>query len=288
MKIGIIVNYQKIRASKVLNELIDYLKQKHFTPLIEKEAAQKLGLRKFSCDTQLLIKEAQLIVALGGDGTILKAARIVKDRNIPILGINLGSLGFLTLFSYEKITNAMERFVNNECRIEKRLVLEINYQGKKFYALNDCTINMGPDCRVIELSLWSNQTFICRLVGDGVIIATPTGSTAYSLACGGPIVFPTLNVMLITPISPHILSSRPIVVPDTEKILVKLTNKNKSSAILGIDGQVHRKLKPTEEIQISKSPFSIYLVAPNDKSYYDILRTKMKWTEREDLNSNPK
>ncbi|MCS7258223.1 MAG: NAD(+)/NADH kinase [candidate division WOR-3 bacterium] len=280
MKVGLVVNYKKTNVQKILKELLSYFKTKKIVPLIEKEGAIKLGFNKYSATKLDLIKQSELILAIGGDGTLLRAAHIVKNHNIPLLGINLGSLGFLTLFSPNDALKAIESFINKECLIEKRMVLEVTLGQKKFYALNDCAINMGPSCRVIELVLLSNKSYICRLIGDGVVIATPTGSTAYSLSCGGPIIYPSLEVIVITPISPHILSGRPIVIPSTEHLVVKLVSHNED-AILTVDGQIRKKLSPESEVEIRKAQFNILLVTPSDKSYYDILRTKMKWAERE-------
>ncbi|MEO0072051.1 MAG: NAD(+)/NADH kinase [candidate division WOR-3 bacterium] len=280
MKIGIIVNYNKPSAQKTLAALIGYFKAKKIVPLVEKTGAAKLGFSKYSATKSTILKQATLIIALGGDGTLLKAAHIVKHHRIPLLGINLGSLGFLTLFTPEEAEKAIEAFLNNQCRIEKRMVLEVTLGREKFYALNDCAINMGPSCRVIELTLFSGQSYICRLVGDGVVVATPTGSTAYSLSCGGPIIFPALEVMVITPISPHILSSRSIVIPGTEHLFIKLGSHNEY-AMLTVDGQIKRRLYPNQELGITKANFDIQLVTPTGRSYYEILRTKMKWAERE-------
>ncbi len=279
MKIGLIANPQKPLAKKVVFEIIDYLKKNQITPLLEKSTAEKLKLSKYAVKEQEIVNLADLVIALGGDGTLLKTARIIKSKEIPIMGINLGGLGFLTMFSADQAKIAVADFINKNCREEERMVLAVSYKKERFFALNDCAINMGSDCRVIEIILSSDGKFICKLVADGVVTSTPTGSTAYSLAAGGPIVYPTMESILITPLSPHVLSARPLVVPSTEIITMELSERTEQ-AILTIDGQEQRNLKSNEKIILTKADYSIRLVAPKNKSYYEILRTKMKWSER--------
>ncbi|MCX7785641.1 MAG: NAD(+)/NADH kinase [candidate division WOR-3 bacterium] len=279
MKIGLIVNPEKPLAQKVIPELIDFLMENKITPLIESVSAKALKLSKFSVSDSKLIRSSQLIIALGGDGTLLRAARMVGNRKIPIMGVNLGGLGFLTEFSTNELKTAITDYLNKNYREENRMVLKVTHNKRSFYVLNDCAVNMGPDCRVIEVMLSTNHNFICKLVADGVVVATPTGSTAYSLAAGGPIVFPTMEAILITPLSPHSLSGRPLIVPATEAITLELGPKS-SKAILNLDGQTRRLLKTGEKVIFSKANYYIRLIAPKNKSYYQILRTKMKWSER--------
>ncbi len=279
MKVGLIINPQKPLAEKVVSNLIEILLEHKVTPLIEHTAARALKLNKFSASVSKLVRYTQLIIALGGDGTLLRAARMVESRNIPIMGINLGGLGFLTEFSANEVKTAITDYLNKNYREEKRMVLKATHDKQNYYILNDCAVNMGPECRVINIILFTNSTFICKLIGDGVVVATPTGSTAYSLSAGGPIVFPTLEAILITPLSPHILSGRPLIVPATETITLELGTKS-ANAILNIDGQIRRILKSGEKVTFTKADYYIRLIAPKNKSYYQILRTKMKWSER--------
>lgn len=279
MKIGLIVNPQKPLAKKVVIELIAFCKKSGVTPMLEKPVADMLKQSLYAVELKDLVGSAALLIALGGDGTLLKTARLVGSKQIPVMGINLGGLGFLTMFSAEQAKSAITDFLNKNYREEERMVLEIIYKKEKFVALNDCAVNMGPDCRVVDIILSSNNHFICKLVADGIVVATPTGSTAYSLAAGGPIVFPVMDAILITPLSPHVLSGRPLIVPSNESITLQLAEYSEP-AILTIDGQEQRRLKPNEKIAITKADYSIRLIAPKDKSYYEILRTKMKWGER--------
>lgn len=279
MKIGLIANPQKPFAKKVIVEFIDFLVKNKITPLFEKSAADAIKHTKYSAVEKAIINSSDLIIALGGDGTLLRAARLISNKSVPIMGINLGGLGFLTEFSADEVKKAMIDFLNKNCREEERMVLSVSHKRAKFYALNDCAINMGQDYRTIEVIISTDHEFICKLVADGVVIATPTGSTAYSLSAGGPIVFPTMDAILITPLSPHILSGRPLIVPSTEMITLEL-GKRSERAMLTIDGQEQREIKCGEKIVITKADYSIRLIAPKDKSYYEILRSKMKWSER--------
>ena len=281
MKIGLIVNPEKPLAKDVVNKLIKFLAKKKITPLLDKFSAQILGLVKYSATDKEIRTSADLVIALGGDGTLLRSARMVGNKKIPIMGVNLGGLGFLTMFSADQAIKAVTDYLNKKYREEERMLLSVKFKGEKFFALNDCAINMGADSRVIEIVLSQNSTFICKLVADGVVVSTPTGSTAYSLAAGGPIVFPTMDAIIITPLSPHILSARPLIAPSSHSLTLEISTRT-DQAILVIDGQERRPLKPNEKVVISKANFSIRLIAPQDKSYFEILRTKMKWNERGD------
>ncbi|MEO0083922.1 MAG: NAD(+)/NADH kinase [candidate division WOR-3 bacterium] len=284
MKIGLIVNPNKPLAKRVIAEIIALQKKLGFSVLFEKNIKFIIADLKISKDNEL-INQADVLVALGGDGTLLRAARMAKAKEIPIMGINLGGLGFLTMFSANQTKTAITNFLRNKFRLEKRMVLKALFnpkagKTKKFYALNDCAINMGPDCRIIEVMLHSNNHLICRLVADGVVFSTPTGSTAYSLAAGGPIVFPTMEAIIITPLSPHVLSARPFIMPADKTISAQISQRTKVANLL-IDGQKRLKLKFGDTVSFTKAEHTVSLVAPIDKSYYEILRTKMKWSERE-------
>jgi NAD+ kinase len=281
MKIGLIVNPQKPLAKSVVNRLIGFLVKKKITPLLEKLSAQAFNITKYSATEKEILVSANLIIALGGDGTLLRSARLVANKQIPIMGVNLGGLGFLTEFSGDEAQKAVSDFLEKNYREEERMVLKVSYKKERFYALNDCAINMGPDARVIEIILSSNQNFICKLFADGVVVATPTGSTAYSLSASGPIIYPTMEAMLITPLCPHILSARPLIVPATEAITLEL-GERAEMALLTIDGQEQRELRSGDKVILQKAAHSIRLIAPKNKSYYEILRAKMKWSERGD------
>jgi len=277
MKIGIIANLKKESALKTLDQILNYLAVKEIELLLEIDTANCLKCRHQGVTSDELINSAQLIIALGGDGTLLRAARMVGTKELPILGINLGGLGFLTVFSSDEFKPALDNFLAGKHREELRMVLAVEFGLEKFFALNDCSINMGLSCRVIEAIISTDSSYVTRIVADGVVIATPTGSTAYSLAAGGPIVFPTMEAILVTPLSPHALAARPLVLPATETLNLEL-DRNSEPAILIVDGQERREFKPGMKVSFQKAAHKVRLVAPENKSYYEILRSKMKWS----------
>jgi NAD+ kinase len=277
MEIGIIANLKKQSAPETINKLLTYLEQKEIEPLLENETASYLKCRHKGVTQTEMIKSAQLIIVLGGDGTLLRAARMVGPKETPIMGINLGGLGFLTEFSIEELKPALDDFLAGKHREESRMTLSVQFRGEEFFALNDCSINMGPSCRVIETIIYCDSNYVTRFVADGLVIATPTGSTAYSLAAGGPIIFPTMGAILITPLCPHALAARPLVLPADETITVEL-ERNSEPAILNVDGQERREFRPGEKMTCRMAAHKVRLVVPKNKTYYEILRSKMKWS----------
>ena len=277
MEIGIIANLKKQSAPETINKLLAYLEQKEIEPLLENETANCLKCRHKGVTQADMVNSAQLIIVLGGDGTLLRAARMIGTKETPIMGINLGGLGFLTEFSIEELKPALDDFLAGKHREEPRMVLSVQFRGEDFFALNDCSINMGPSCRVIETIIYCESNYVTRFVADGMVIATPTGSTAYSLAAGGPIIFPTMGAILITPLCPHALAARPLVLPADETITVEL-ERNSEPAIFIVDGQERREFRPGEKITCRKAAHKVRLVVPKNKTYYEILRSKMKWS----------
>jgi NAD+ kinase len=279
MKIGLIVNLRRAKAA-IVPSLVRHLRLKGHDVVAERHVCRMLKLGCPSASDRGLAAGSDLVVALGGDGTLLRAARLVGRRGTPIIGVNLGELGFLTEFTYLQARSAVDGFLNGECREEQRMVLEVIHGPRRYFALNDVSINMGRSCRAIEVVLSVNNTYVTRFVSDGVVIATPTGSTAYSLAAGGPIVFPTLEAILITPLCPHALSARPLVAAPEEKIGIELGRKNTEPAPLVVDGQRRGFVQPGDRVVLQKTDFKVRLITPKKRSYYQILRNKMKWGGR--------
>ncbi len=225
------------------------------------------------------INEADMIIAFGGDGTILAAAREVGARGTPILGVNLGKLGFLAELRPEEMQEAIGALLKQQYVVEDRLVLEAtlpSLPGKVFRALNDVVIDKSRMPRLIDLETHIDGAFAVSYRADGLIVSTPTGSTAYALSNGGPIVTPTSNVIGITPISPHTLSGRPLVVPDSSTIRV-VVHSDSEEVLVSIDGQVNSFLRPPIEVTIRKASHSVRLVKRVDRSYFDVLRAKLFW-----------
>jgi NAD+ kinase len=230
-------------------------------------------------DIEQLVTEVGILVAFGGDGTILNAARSVGSKGTPILGVNLGKLGFLAEFAPEEMDKAISDILAKRYIVEERLVLRASSPGigeALFHAVNDVVLDKSRSSRVIDVEMHINGLFAVTYRGDGVIISTPTGSTAYALSNGGPIVIPTSNVIGITPISPHTLNGRPLVVPDTS--LIRLIVREGSEEVLfSADGQREGLLMPPAEVFVQKAPYTLKLVKRIDRSYFDVLRAKLFW-----------
>ena len=252
-------------VARVAIELQEWFRRKKIGASLDPEAASR----------------ADLTVVVGGDGTLLAAARLLGDRQIPILAMNHGGLGFLTEVTLEEMYPAIERVLGGHFITEHRMMMDVEVSRKKkriaaFRALNDVVINKGAISRMIDLEPHVDGHYVSKFRADGLIVATPTGSTAYNLSAGGPIVFPTMDAMIVTPICSHTLTNRPIVLPPGVKIEIMLRS-DQDDVQVTIDGQVGLKLEMDDRIAIQKSTVAVKLVAPADKDYFDILRGKLKW-----------
>ncbi len=226
-------------------------------------------------------EDVDLLVVLGGDGTMIATVRIVGDREIPVLGINYGSLGYLTEFRIEEMFAALEEILAGNYELDRRVTLRVEHlRGDGVLSsnrvLNDVVINKAALARIIEIETRFNQMFVNAFRADGLIVSTPTGSTAYNLSAGGPIVFPTMNALVITPICPFTLSNRPIVMPDDAIIELQL-NTMGEEVILTLDGQVGYELQTNDIVRIRKSKTTFNLVQPHNRNYFDVLRDKLRW-----------
>lgn len=222
------------------------------------------------------------VVVLGGDGTLLGASRKYGRHGIPILGVNLGGLGFLTCITLNRLYQVIEMLLQNRLEIENRLMLETRVLRDKkeifrFQTLNDVVINKGALARIIELDVLINDEFLTTFRSDGLIISTPTGSTGYNLAAGGPILYPTISNVILTPICPFTLTNRPIILPESAVISIMMLKESEGKVSLTFDGQVGFDLIEGDKIIINKSEANIRLFKSPDQTYYEILRKKMKW-----------
>ena len=225
--------------------------------------------------------DAELAVVLGGDGTLLAAARDLDNRQIPILAINHGGLGFLTEVTLDEMYAALERVLEGEFVTDRRMMMDVkvDHDGKvigSYRALNDAVINKGILARIIELEARVNGDYFSSFRSDGLIISTPTGSTAYNLSAGGPIIYPSMSAMVVTPICSHTLTNRPIALPGEVRIGITLKSIQ-DEVHLTVDGQVGMPLNPGDRVMIEKSPVEVHLIAPSGKNYFDVLRGKLKW-----------
>jgi len=227
---------------------------------------------------------AGLVIVLGGDGTLLSAARAIGGREVPLFPVNLGGLGFLTAITIDTLFPDLERALRGEHRIGKRKLLHCDLirAGKvigEYEALNDVVITKSAIARMIDLDVHVDQMYVCRYKADGLIVATPTGSTAYSLSAGGPIVFPSVASICLTPICPHMLTNRPVIVPNTSTIRI-ISRVEGDSGFLTIDGQVGEPVQKDDEIVCRSSRHTLMLVRPPHMHFFDVLRQKLKWGER--------
>lgn len=270
--VGLIYNPEKKRACAEMMELKSFLKRKKCKVEVIPSDANKIPCIDFA-------------VTLGGDGTMLKASRLLAPGAIPVLGINMGSLGFLAETTAQEAKSVLIDIINNNYRVEERMMLDVMVQTKKKtmreFALNDCIIHSGMNGRVISIRADINDEFLADYLSDGLIIATPTGSTAYSLAASGPIVHPHLSLYVLTPICPHTLTQRPLII-STSHILTLTVDirKRQEIPIVSIDGQINYELKAGDKVIISASPNPLQLIINPKRKYFQVLREKLKWGER--------
>ena len=279
-KVGIIAKKNKTEAIEASRNLINWLKSRGVEVIVDNEFKKEVG--EFISETDL--SQAELLVVLGGDGTLLSAARLIGNSDVPILGVNLGGLGFLTAFSLNELYPVIEKILFEDYETEKRMMLTTtiirrNEVIAKYSVLNDVVINKAAIARIIDLETSIDEYYLTSFKADGLIISTPTGSTAYSMAAGGPIVFPSLHTIILTPICPHTLTNRPILVPDSVKIRVILRSKNED-VFLTFDGQVGQSLRVNDVVEIKRSERAVRLIKSPFKDYFEVLRTKLRWGER--------
>jgi len=233
------------------------------------------------CDPYLVPDSADLAVVVGGDGTLLAAARTLGDRQIPILAINHGGLGFLTEVTLHEMYPALERVFGGQFVTDHRMMIEVSVEQDGggtagFRALNDAVINKGTLARIIDLEARVDEQYVSSFRADGLIVATATGSTAYNLSAGGPIIFPTMEAIVMTPICSHTLTNRPIVLAGDVRIAITLKS-SQDEVYLSVDGQIGVPLNRGDRVHVRKSDVGVQLIAPADKNYFDVLRGKLKW-----------
>ena len=282
MKVGIIGNTTKPMIWDVVPEFLSWLRTKGVSDVLSKDLGKGIsfGITE-TCDRHRIGACCDLVVAFGGDGTMLATARAIGAQETPILGVNLGGLGFLAEVVIENLTRCMEQVLAGDYRIETRLLLEatvLNRKTKgKLFGLNDIVIDKGDFSRVIRLETYVDGEYLNTYTADGLIVSTPTGSTGYCLSTGGPILEPTLKALVVIPISPHALAARPVVIPDNRKIKIVVYTEHKR-ALLSADGQIESFLKSGDAVAIRKADHCVRLVMFQDKTFYELLRKKLKWS----------
>ena len=288
-RIGIIAKKNKPEAITIAGDLAEWLRTKKVEVYIEEEMGKLLSQTRSqhywkSIKREEIPTDIEMIVVLGGDGTLLSVARQVWNKNIPILGVNLGGLGFLTEITLDELYPVLEKVLRNDFEINEREVLNAGVirNGKRiveFIVLNDAVINKGALARIIDLETTINGEYLSTFRSDGLIISTPTGSTAYNLSAGGPIVYPSLHTIIITPICPHTLTIRPIIIPDDVKIRALLKSRDEE-VTLTLDGQQGFTLEFEDVVEVGKAEGRILLIKSPYRQYFELLREKLKWGER--------
>jgi NAD+ kinase len=280
--VGIVSKPGSDAAPALVPKLIDWLKQRGIETRLDEHTAAYVG--KTGMPREEVPEGCDLVVVLGGDGTLLSAARAIGRREITLFPVNLGGLGFLTAITIDELFPELQRALRGEHRIAKRrlLAVEVERDGEvcsSYDALNDAVLTKSALARMIDLDTHVDEQFVARYKADGLIIATPTGSTAYSLSAGGPIIFPAVPAICLTPICPHMLTNRPVLVPETSVIRV-LSYGPDESVFLTIDGQVGGPLREGDAVVCRSSHAALHLVRPPRMMFFDVLREKLKWGER--------
>lgn len=308
--IGIIANLTKNGAARVVAEVSDWLQSRGILSLVTEDCAAALSSGDYrAMDKEELIRQADGLVVFGGDGTLLNVARIPGADSVPILAVNLGSLGFLTEVTLDELYPALTKVLEGDFQLDERMMLRatlyrqneesrdaacrvstgvaLNRENEgrgtdtacrvsTSVALNDAVINKGPFSRIISLESYIDDEHVATYRADGIIVSTPSGSTAYSLSAGGPIIHPDLNAFILTPICPHTLTVRPYIVSAESRISVVIRSTH-CNIMLTIDGQEAFDLYPDSVVEIEKAPETIKLIRSRKRSYYEVLRTKLKW-----------
>jgi len=282
--VGIISKRRKEDIHAVVPQLLAWLETRKLEVYYDNETAACIPPSGRELPREELPDRVDLLIVLGGDGTLLAAARLLDSRSVPILPVNLGGLGFLTSVKLDELYPILEEVLAGRHRISERILLQaaVTRGGRvieRHRALNDAVLNKAALARIIDLDLNIDGVYVSSYRADGLIIATPTGSTAYSLAAGGPILYPVLKAFVITPICPHSLTNRPLVIPDTSKVEVDF-RAGEEPVYLTLDGQVGVELKQGDRIELTQAKNKLQLVRPTRKDYFEILRSKLKWGER--------
>lgn len=277
---GLVLNTSKKKSFSVVERVIDWFEKRDIDYLVEEEAAELIGKESKSANYDRLREEADIIILFGGDGTFLHTAHHFIGTDIPLLGINLGRLGFLTEIETDALEETLALLVRGNYEIQKRMLLNARVEREQklvtqSYALNDVVVNRGANARVVKIMLYINDEFVNSYRADGLIIATPTGSTAYSLSAGGPIINPKIRAILVTPICPHTLYVRPMVISEEENLKIIISGE-KNEMKLTADGRFNYDLVNNDQIIISASKRDVSLIKFPDRTFYTVLHEKMR------------
>jgi len=283
-KIGIVSKPKKLELSEIVPPLLKWLGERDIEVCIDKETGAIINNAELCLMRNEMASKVDLLIVLGGDGTLLATARALHGKPVPILAVNLGGLGFLTVITQEELYPTLECVLRGEYRSDRRVQLEgslirADEVITSFLALNDAVLNKGAISRILDFELRVDGQFVSSYKSDGLIVSTPTGSTAYSLAAGGPITMPSVEAFIVTPICAHTLTHRPLVVPDTANIEIAVTTL-REAAYLTVDGQVGIATHSEDRVCLKKAESYVELIQSADKDYFRILQQKLRWGER--------
>ena len=278
-RVGFVIKPHAPRIEKILQELILYFEKKKIECFFEKDAALKIQVNE-GVKREDIPAKVDLVVVLGGDGTLLSIAHLAAQNNVPVLGVNLGSLGFLTEVPLSEMYLTLDALLEgNEKIVSPRRLVEVSFKGKLYYCLNDVVINKGALARMIQCAISIDKKEIATLRADGFIISTPTGSTAYSLSAGGPIIEPYIPAIILAPICPHTLSFRPMVISSQSKVKFKLLTGGEE-VYLTLDGQRGSLMEKNDVVEVKISPIELQLISSPKRNYFDLVTEKLGWGYR--------
>ena len=283
-RVGIVAKPHQPEAQEVVRELITWLQAKDREVVLDLETAALTGTEETGVAKADVPRMADLVVVLGGDGTLLSVARLVESGEVPILGVNIGGLGFLTEITLDELYPVLGTLLAGKYRTTRRMLLHVTVQRRgeqvaDYVVLNDVVMTKAALARIVNLEVFVEQEFVTAYRADGMIVCTPTGSTAYGLSAGGPIVFSTMRALILVPICPHTLTNRPLVLPEDVSVQVILDSKDED-VYLTLDGQIGFPLQYRDLVEVRRADRDITLIGSPKKSFYEILRSKLKWGER--------
>ncbi len=275
-KVGFVIKPHAPDIKNVLRELILYFEKNGIECVLEEFAAKKLRKNK-GLGREKVPGLSDMVLVLGGDGTMLSIAHLAAKSGVPVMGVNMGSLGFLTEVPLSEMYITLDEYLKgNDSIVSHRQMLEVSHQKRTFLCLNDIVINKGALARMIRCEIWINEKKIAVPRLDGIIISTPTGSTAYSLSAGGPIIQPHIPAIIIAPICPHTLTFRPMVISSESKVRIKVLSGGEKT-YLTLDGQRGNLIKKNEEVEIKNSNFALSLISSPKRNYFDLVQEKLGW-----------
>ena len=283
--VGLFGKYGDKSVGAVLDRIYGFLRTRGLDVVVEETTAGLLaspGAR--TAAPERIAHEIDMAIVVGGDGTMLNVARRLAARAVPLIGVNLGRRGFLTDIPKDSVLDSLAAVLDGDFHSELRIMLNVELRRDDHIvhtanALNDVVVNKGQLARLIEFEVYVDGEFVCSTRGDGIIVATPTGSTAYALSAGGPILHPTLPALVLVPICPHTLSNRPVAINSDSRVEIAMTNVSNQSAYLTFDGQMGHALQDHDHICVRRSDSPVMLIHPSDHSHFDVLRTKLRWGE---------